>query len=122
MLLQKATEDLCARLHKDEIWNANTSHVALSPSQHWDYGLLEMSTPRPPRDTLLNLANAQEPFAYQLKSNTSTEECHCQPATHTALVWNLSTAFQITWELRAGFLPSNKPSLHRRCHPGTAST
>lgn len=66
MLLQKATEALCARLHEDDIGNANTSHVALSPSLHWDYEpqLLEMSTPRTPRDTLLNLvlANAREPL------------------------------------------------------------
>lgn len=82
--------------------------MALRPSLHWDYEpqLLEMSTPKTPWDTLLNLvlANAQEPFAYKLKSHTSTEECYCQPATHTTLLWNLSTAFQIIWELRAGCL------------------
>lgn len=106
MLLQNATEDLCARPHEDEIWNANTSHVALSPSLHRDYEpqLPEMSTPRTPWDTLLNLvlADAQESFAYKEKSNTSTEECYCLPATHTTQGWNLSPALQIIWELRAG--------------------
>lgn len=50
MLLQKATEDLCARLQEDEIWNANTSHVVLSHSLYWDYEpqLLEISTSRTP--------------------------------------------------------------------------
>lgn len=71
MLLQKATEDLCARLHEDEIWNANTSHKGLRPSLHWDYEpqLPEMGTPRTPWETLLNLvlADAQERFAYKEK-------------------------------------------------------
>lgn len=91
MLLQKATEDLCARLREHEIWKANTSHVVLNHSLHWDYELqlLEISTPRTPWDTLLNLADAQERFAYKEKSSTSTEECYCQPATHTTLGWNL---------------------------------
>lgn len=121
MLLQNTTEDLCARPHEDEIWNANTSHVALSPSLHQDYEpqLPEMSTPRTPWDTLLNLvlADAQESFAYKEKSNTSTEECYCLPASQPLTQLKGGTSLQPFKSSGSSGLGVPAPH-HRRCHPG----